>query len=473
VHAPYSLARAAFLVALVLTPSAFASTMNGWRTGGTGVAKGALPSIVGQPGTAVRWKTKTKSWANASPVRFGSMICITEEPVALACFDADTGQRKWSANNRYIDTLPPAKQQSMQSTLDLLKSDGLRQSELQTEMGKVQRNLRRSNAGPEVQERYQELMNELSLIADRQKNYSEHILSDENGLIGYATPTPTVFDGNIYALFGNGVLSKFSENGDRKWSVFLGPPLRPMRGYHTGNAASVLVADGVVLAPFGKLRGVDPATGSVLWTGPDYPHYGTPAIAHVGDTTVVVTPGGELIAPKTGTEIGDPITDIEYIGPVASNNRVFVAGSTRYQDQTTGSHATAYTLQKSSNGRITATMDWDKPLNKDRVYATPLISDGRLYVLYLPGRMDVLSTESGATLSTLDSLPRSSNGSPSPTLGGDRMVIGFEKGVLLMFRDGDTPQQIGQAFLENHRATPLLDGQRIYIRGFQYLYCID
>jgi len=428
---------------------------------------------VGQPSTTVRWKTKTKTWANASPIRFGTLICITEEPVALACFDADTGQRRWTATNRYIDTLEPAAQQTMQATLSRLETDWSRQNDLQTEMGKVQRDLRRSGSGPEVQERYTEIMNELTDIAERQKKHSAHILSDENGLIGYATPTPTAAGNHIYALFGNGVLSKFDERGDRKWSVWLGKPLRPMNGYHTGNVASPLVADGVLLAPFGKLRGIDPESGRVLWTGSNYPHYGTPTVAKVDGSSVVITPAGEIIDPKTGSEIGDRLAAIEYIGPVASGNRVFVVGTTRTTDQTLVSHATAYTLETSSDGRIMATMNWEKSLSKDRVYATPMISKGRLYIIYLPGRLDILSTETGATLSTLADLPRSSNGSPSPTLGGDRILISFEKGTILMFEDGDRPQRIGTAFIENHRATPLLDGPRIYIRGFQHLYCIE
>jgi len=246
-----------------------------------------------------------------------------------------------------------------------------------------------------------------------------------------------------------------------------------MNGYHTGNAASLTVTDGVLLTPYGKLRGIDPTTGRILWTGSNYPHYGTPTVAQVDGSSVVVTPAGELINPKTGAEMGDRLAAIEYIGPVASGNRVFVVGSTRQADQTIATHATAYTLQKSADGGITATEDWTRHLSKDRVYATPLVSNGRLYIIYLPGRLDVLNTDSGDALSTLNELPSSSNGSPSPTLGGDRLLISFEKGTILMFEDGDRPERIGMAFLENHRATPLLDGKRVYIRGFQHLYCIE
>jgi len=450
-----------------------ASNMNGWRTGGTGVAEGALPPIVGQPDTTIRWKSPIQSWGNASPVRLGSQICITEEPVSVTCFEANTGQQTWTATSRFMDTLPASERQNSATILDTLEQDRHRKAVLQSEMGRIQRELRRSGSGSNVQQRFDAMMAELNAIGARQEQYSPHVLSDEHGMIGYATPTPTVVDGNIYAIFGNGVLSKFGDDGERKWSVFLGPPLRPMLGYHTGNAASVLVADGVVLAPFEKLRGIDPSTGRVLWTGPEYPHYGTPAIATVDGKSIVVTPGGELIDPKTGAELGDPLAAIEFIGPVASDNHVYVIGHTRHPNQPPSAHATAYTLNASPDGRITATQEWERSLGKERIYATPLVTDERLYVLYLRGELNILNPKTGQTISKVGNLPKAAKASPSPVLGGDRLLLSFDTGPVKMFEDGDELQPIGHAELERHRSTLLLDSNRIYMRGFQYLYCIE
>ena len=89
-----------FAVAMMVSSvSASASNVNSWRTGGTGVAKGARPPVVGQPDTTIRWKTPIQSWGNASPVRLGSQICITEEPVSVTCFDANSGQQTWTATS--------------------------------------------------------------------------------------------------------------------------------------------------------------------------------------------------------------------------------------------------------------------------------------------------------------------------------------------------------------------------------------
>ena len=457
----------------VFIGSASASESSGWRTGGTGVVVGATPPILGAPGTDIRWKTATVNWGNASPVRLGSLICITEEPVSLTCFDADSGKHKWTAPNRYMDTLPPSEAAEASDILAVLMRDRLRKEETRTEMGMVQRELRRSSAGADVQQRYDGLINEINSIAEREQQFAAHVLSDENGVIGYATATPVVSDGHIYALFGNGVLSKFNEQGDRIWSVWLGAPIRPMQGYHTGTSASPLMADGVLVVPFAQLRGVDPTDGRVLWTGPKYPHYGTPAVATVGGSAVVISPGGEIINPKDGTEIGDDIAALEFIGPVAVGDRVYVIGHTRYPDRTVASHATAYRLQRQPNGRIESTILWERKLGTDRIYASPLITDERIYLLYTPGYVEVVNPETGVQISTFDGMPTARNGSPSMVLGADKVLLTFEVGLYRTFTDADNPQSLGRFVLDEQRATPLLDDARIYVRSLQNLYCIE
>ena len=456
-----------------LSSGAHASDTSGWRNGGTGEAIGASPPTVGQAETAVRWKTATKSWGNASPVRLGSLICITEEPVSLSCFDADSGTQRWTATNRYIDTLPVAERSQMDDLIEKLKADRARQDVIRVEMGQVQRELRRSTSGAAVQQRYDALLAELNGIAERVERHGAHILSNEHGIIGYGSATPTVADGYIYALFGNGVLSKFSEQGDRKWSVWLGPATRPMKGYHTGTSASPVMVDGVLIAPFAQLRGIDPATGRVLWKASKYLDYGTPAIASVDGSSVVVTPGGELINPEDGSEVGDRLAGIEFIGPVAKDDKVYMIGHTRYPDKSVATHAAAYQLTRLPSGRVASRQLWDRKLSKERTYASPAVSDKRIYVLYKNGDVEVLSPHTGEQISVMEGLPTARHGSPSIAMGGGKLLMTFEVGLFRTYTDADQPKPLGRALIEPHRATALLDGSRIYIRGFDHLYCIE
>jgi len=466
------LVRTVFVLA-ALSNGALAGDTNGWRNGGTGEAMGVSPPIVGQASTTERWKTATNNWGNASPVRLGSIICITEEPVSVTCFDADSGTQRWTANNRYMDTLPAAERSKMDGLLKELKADRARTDVIRTEMGQVQRELRRSTAGAAVQQRYDTLLAELNGIASRVERHGAHILSNEHGIIGYGSATPTVADGHIYVLFGNGVLSKFSEQGARKWSVWLGPPIRPMYGYHTGTSASPIMVDGVLIAPFSQLQGIDPATGRVLWKASEYPHYGTPAIASVGGSSVVVTPGGELIDPKDGSEVGDRLAAIEFIGPVAKGDKVYVIGHTRYPDDSVATHATAYQLTSLPNGRVESHQLWDRKLSKQRTYASPAVSDERIYVLYKKGDVEVLNPRTGEQISVVDALPTARYGSPSIAMGGGKLLMTFEIGSIRTFTDADHPKPLGRGLIEPHRATVLLDGSRIYIRAFNNLYCFE
>jgi len=401
------------------------------------------------------------------------MICITEEPATLACFDANTGERTWATTNRYQDTLPVDERDDLTKTLQALDEDHVRLQGLRSDLGRLQRDLRRSTAGDQVRQEYEGKLAEADLIRSRLKEYEKYRTPNNKGIIGYGTPTPMVSSGHIYALFGNGVLSKFSASGERSWSVWLGEPVEPMRGYDYGTAASPVMADGVLVAPFARLRGIDPSTGAILWEGPSYPHYGTPAIAHVGNTTVIISPGGEMLRAKDGAEVGPTISAIEFIGPVADGDVVYVIGWVRAQDDRTLTRGTAYKLRQEEGGKIGVTELWGRDLSAERTYASPLLADKRLYVLFWRGELQVLDAATGDLLSTTETRLDAKNGSPSPTLGGDRIVIGSERGSVNTFSHEDSPRVLGARNFESHRATPLLDGDRIYIRGFEHLYCVE
>lgn len=447
---------------------------NSWRNGGKGTVPGATPPIFSDTEGQIRWKTATKAWANASPVKFGSQICITEEPVTLACFDTDNGLRNWSTTNNYTDTLKGDGATEGLVIFEILLKNEERIREIQIQLSKLQRDLRRSSSGPEVQQQYEAHLSQMNELIDFRSANKQFLLPEDKGIIGYATPTPTVIDGHIYTLFGNGVLSKFSESGHRIWAVWLGAPTEPMLGHITGTSSSLLMVDGVLLAPFGKLRGIDPSNGDVLWEGAAWPHYGTPGIMNVDGQAVIITPGGEIIRPSDGETIGPNIGQIEYVGPVVVGDTVYSIGWTRLEDgKTTVTIGRAHKLFGEEGGRIGVRKLWERHLSKERTYASPLIKDGRIFVLYWQGKLEVLSTASGELLSTALDVPGAQNGSPSATEGNDRVVIAFEGGEVQTYSLADQPKLLDQAVIERQRATPLLDGKRIYLRGMKYLYCIE
>jgi outer membrane protein assembly factor BamB len=456
------------------TSQSLAAETNSWRSGGRGVAAAANPPILSNLEGQTQWKTALPTKGNASPVKFGSQVCITEEPVTIACFDVHEGRPLWSATNRYLDTLSGEEGQKGRAVQEQMNTKAERLRESQTKLSALQRDLRRSSSGPEVQQRYDALMTEVNGLIDFISANKHYLLPDDKGVMGYGTPTPTVIGGYLYVMFGNGVLSKFSDTGTRVWSIWLGAPTEPMFGYHTGTASSPLIVDGVLLAPFGKLRGIDPSNGSVLWEHNEWPHFGTSAVAEVDGQAVIITPAGDIIRPADGATIGPNLGRIEFIGPVADGDRVYSIGWTRLEEghqlMTIGR---AYQLTKEAGGRIRAEKLWERELSDDRTYASPLVVDDRIYVVYWHGLMEVLNAKTGEVLSSQTGLPRAKNGSPSAVAGSQRILIAYEGGEVQTFTLEEAPKLLGQIVIEEQLATPLLDGGRIYIRGMQHLYRIE
>ena len=445
----------------------------GWHNGGNGFVPDAKPPFVGES-ASVRWKVPTASWGNASPVRFGRQVCITEEPLTLSCFDAESGERTWSADNRFLDTLSGAERREGEAIVSAIEASKKRHSSLQLEASRLQRDLRRSTSGPEVQVAYDKVMKEIGEIMRYQRENSRYTLKNDKGIIGYATATPTVSGDAIYALFGNGVLSKFSADGTRQWSVWLGEPKEPMLGYHTGHASSPILVDGVLIAAMGRLRGIEPTSGKILWESVEWPHYGTPAVAKVDGLSVVITPGGELLAAKSGTSVGPKIMGIEFVGPVVSGDTVYAVGWVRDESGQTTTQGAAYRLSRTSGSQVDVKLLWRRALSTERSYATPLVANGKIYVLYWKNDgLEVIDAATGKQLSGRFSIPDAANGSPGAAQGGNRILLMFESGKSMTIDTSDTPNVLAEGFIEGGRSTPLLDGNRVYHRGFKHLYCFE
>ncbi len=452
---------------------AAASEWIGFRHDGTGVVRDATPPIPGAEGTRIRWKTPTQDWANGSPVRFADMVCITEEPTTLACFDMDTGTRRWGKTSLYVDTLQGETETEMRELLLQLDVEEARMDELRIELGRLQSELRRAGPGSPVQAQVKRLSKDMNTIRSKLNAYEQYRVAKDMSVIGYATPTPLVFGGFIYAMYGNGVLSKFSKTGERQWSVWLGPPVEPMIGHDFGSAASLSMVNGLILAPISALNAVDPSTGEVRWKTRTYLHYGTPTVATVGGEPIIVTPGGELLNPASGRELGTPIAQIEFVGPVAAGDVVYSIGTDTPRGGQTASQGTAYRLHREPDGRVGWTKLWEREVADTRTYATPLIVGDRLLAYYDDGVLDVLDAHTGKRRSRTRVASFGETGTPSPLLASERLILGSEDGVLRAYSLSDSPEFLGEMSLEPHLATPLLVGDRIFVRGFDNLYCIE
>ena len=59
----------------------------------------------------------------------------------------------------------------------------------------------------------------------------------------------------------------------------------------------------------------------------------------------------------------------------------------------------------------------------------------------------------------------------SITLAGDKLFIGAENGTTVVLRPGRTYKEIARNKVEGFRSSPVFEGERMYLRAFDYLYC--
>ncbi len=469
------MSRFAVMVALALVSA-------GWRHDGTARYPQATPPIAWEASQAT-WSVTLPAWGNASPVLFGSRLCTTAEPTTVVCVDAATGRPAWKSTNDRLDTLPAAEAAARRAQIDTLPALEAKASEGVREMGTLRRDLRRADAPANTADR----LAAVSASLDAQRAQIDELRSwltpPVLGMIGYASATPTTDGSRLYVLTGNGVVSAFSAQGARVWSRWLGPVAMPMRGFDYGSASSPQLVDGVLVVGHARLRGLDPATGAVRWEDPEpWNHYGTPGVARVGGVGVVLLPDGRIVRARDGAVLAKDLGNINYLGPIADGDLAIWAGGLGHRGNPAENRIRAWKLTPGAGG-VLATQLWEREVpNAERLYCSPVLHDGRLWMLTLDGVLTTIDARTGATLATLDFRPtlEAQGGTKdtvaymSPTVAGGTLFLGWQPGVFVALQPGVPAKVLHVSRLEGvTRATPLFEGSAVYVRTDTQIYRFD
>jgi outer membrane protein assembly factor BamB len=218
-----------------------------------------------------------------------------------------------------------------------------------------------------------------------------------------------------YDQSGSGKVMAFAgKTGDKVWET--------ARNVKVSWASPVLVNTGkrmeLLLAAEPSVASYDPATGKELWKIDCISGEVGPSVAYANGMVFSVNDYSKLAAVKPGDPPAQVWENDEYLSdvpsPVALNDMVFVVtsyGAVVCYDAATG------------------TQQWIRELEKS-VYASPMIAEGRIYILDKQGTMHILRAEKTLT-------------------------------------------ETGKAALgEGSSCTPVFGDGRIYIRGNKNLYCI-
>lgn len=432
----------------------------GWRTDGTGHYPDAQPPIEWAVDKNVLWSTPLPNWSNASPVLVGDRIFVCAEPATLLCVDRADGKIRWQRNNTWEEMVSPDEGARMKQ--DLQSADQLTRElrDVEGELRKVADGLQATPDDAGLQAKQTELLPRRDALK-RQLAPLANLWYRQPGTHptnGYTSATP-VSDGRyVYVLFGTGIAACYDLEGTRQWITFLE---KSSGASGWGHCVSPVLSGKTLLLHMVNLYALDATTGTVKWKTSSPELWGTPVVTRLGDVPVLVTAHGDILRIADGTMLTRGVRPLDYNSPV-------VADDIAYFIQAGGK---AVKLPATDDGTAPQVL-WQTNPKNDRYYAAPLIHQGLIYDITQAKVFSIIDAATGAVVYTTTLELGGGTVYPSPCLAGNRLFISSESGVTIVMEPGNPPTILATNRLEPFRATPVFDGNRIYIRTLKRLYCL-
>jgi outer membrane protein assembly factor BamB len=291
----------------------------------------------------------------------------------------------------------------------------------------------------------------------------------------YASPT-TVTDGRyVYAYFGSQGIFCYDFEGRVVWTVDLGDILT----WGHGHGMSPLLYKDLLIFQIDQDQGehsflaaLDKATGREVWRTPrdNRLNYSSPTFVETaGRTDLVTTSYDWVIAydPATGKErwriegfLGNAVPT-----PVANEKTLFVASG--YPDKLL--RAISIPAEGES-----PTVAWE--YRKGTGYApSPLLYDGRLYLVSDKGVLTCLDPDTGNVLYEGGRIPKPTGVKASPVAWDGKILITGQDGDFFVIEAGPVHRILSVNSLGgngNLYASPALANGRLFLRTETHLFCI-
>jgi outer membrane protein assembly factor BamB len=290
--------------------------------------------------------------------------------------------------------------------------------------------------------------------------------------------TPAIAGGRVYTLGAEGALHCLDlETGTRRWSLPVGSPLHPSKGFF-GIASSPLVVGDKVLVNLGAGAGsgivaFQMDTGAVVWKATDdEASYSSPTTAMLGgklEAVFLTRSGLVVVEPATGK--------VQWTLPWRSRSHASVNAATPLviEDKIflSASYETGAVLLKVSGGKLERLWASDEALSNH--YATSVCRDGFLYGFH--GRQEFGPSLRCVELRT-GQVRWSQEHFEAGTilLAGDKLVVLRENGQLLLVAASEHGyHELAQAQVlgSGVRAYPALAGGCFFARDKNKLICLD
>jgi outer membrane protein assembly factor BamB len=436
------------------------------------------PPTVAYESKNIAWMTELPGRSTSTPIRVGDRLFVMAEPDELLCLEARTGKILWRASNSLYDAVPeadrrakPGYAEQVDPLVARLKQEADAAERLKLR-GQIAAALKKIDA-----ERFTLKLND---------HFEGHF-----GIVGFTMPTPVSDGKRVWVWCNLGVAACYDLEGRRQWIRRL-----PIGGY----GASPALADGVLAVFAVELLGLDAATGETRWTQSKVKScLAAVQATRFNDQPVFVTQRGDIVRPSDGEFIFRPRTstsagDTGWAPPVLLGQRM-------YHPNYGVSNIQVFDFAEDTASPETFTVSLGAEINRgpggkwiDRWTAgSPVVWQDLAYQVDIYGQLYVVDLK---TRKLVYRQPLELRGlmhynavsvAASVTLVGKHLLVFDNQGTCLALEPGREFKQIGVNRIETQLerywplpaqetltyAPPLVDGDRLYIRGERYLYCVS
>ncbi len=299
---------------------------------------------------------------------------------------------------------------------------------------------------------------------------------------GYATNSPVTDGKSVFAFLGKSGVYAFDLEGNELWHVSVGTE-SGNRGWGTA-ASPILYGDLVIVNAAEESHAIvalNKSTGAVVWKAEAAAlelSYGTPAIVHVDATRddLVIAVPGEIwgLNPLTGKLtwfVETSLTDNLSPSIVVDGTKVYAFGGYR----SSGSVA----VRGGGKGDVTQSNVLWTSRNSSYV-ATPVLWQNKLHWIDDRGMYYCADADTGELVHRARTPGISSGERPvyaSPLVINGKIYAQTRNSGLFVLDASEQFKVLAQNKLADDdsifNATPAVDSGELYLRSYQYLYCIS
>lgn len=294
----------------------------------------------------------------------------------------------------------------------------------------------------------------------------------------WASNSPVTDGVHIYAYFGSHGLFCLDNVGKIIWERDFGQ-MEKVMSFGEGSSPFLYEDKLIILRDHqgqSSLPVIDKYTGNDIWNveRDEVSTWATPFLVDFGGKTQIITSGTnkirsyDLISGEVIWECSGMTRNV-IPSPVSAKGMIYLMSGFR------GSAVLAIDLSK-ANGDITDSDAIVWKYDQNTPYTpSPVLMDGRLYFLKVNnGYLTCLDANNGKELYSAEKLEGIQNIFASLVGVKDRIYVTGANGTFSVVKHGANFKVMSQNKLEDgFHASPVIIGDNLYVRGFNYLYCIS